>query len=403
MERRIKVIGIGNSGKDSLLPIYRQWIDESERLVGGERHLSFFPEYQGEKFVVKGSMKEIVSRLETQDKRTVVLASGDPLFYGIGAYLAKRLPVDIYPGVSSVQEAFAKLGESWQNAAFFSVHGRKMTGLVQKIDGLETICLLTDETNSPKEIAKYLLHYGMNEYEAFVAEDLGGPSEKTGWFNLDELAGYDAHPLNLVILKRRGDSPSWPTGIPDHEFRQRKPDKGLITKREVRVLSLSELRLKRDSVVWDIGTCTGSVAIEAAKICREGDVFAIEKNEADIENCKQNMKRFRVDFMLVHGKAPERLDQFSDPDAIFIGGTGGNLSQLIHVCCQRLKKDGRIVLNAATVETLYRALEAFQSEGFNTSVTLAQIARSKKILDMTRFEGMNPVYIITAQHEGVEA
>jgi precorrin-6Y C5,15-methyltransferase (decarboxylating) len=151
--------------------------------------------------------------------------------------------------------------------------------------------------------------------------------------------------------------------------------------------------------VWDIGTCTGSVAIEASLIARDGQVFAIEKNAGDLENCKQNMSRFRTDFTLVHGKAPQGLDVWPRPDAVFIGGTGGELRELLQLCCGRLNEQGRIVLNAATIETLYEAMQALREEGMEATVTLAQISRSKPILQMNRFEGLNPIYIITAQHK----
>jgi precorrin-6Y C5,15-methyltransferase (decarboxylating) len=396
MEQPVKVIGIGEKGEDSLLPIYRQWIEESELLVGGERHLAFFPDYRGEKVAVNSGLSKVVDRIKAEEKRTVMLASGDPLFYGIGAYLSKKMEVDVYPGISSIQEAFAAIHESWQNCTFISVHGRSMEGLAQKVDGLETVCFLTDHTNSPAAIARYLLTFNITEYRTFVGEDLGGKDEKTTWMTLEEMADYKAHPLNVVILKKQDVSPQWPLGIPDEKFDQRKPDKGLITKKEVRVLSISALRLQKASTVWDIGTCTGAVAIEAAKICRNGKVYAIEKNEADLENCKRNMARFRTDFTLVHGKAPDRLEEFADPDAVFIGGTGGEMKELLHVCCSRLKKGGTIVLNAATIETLYKSVQSFKEEGFETNMTLAQIARSKPILQMNRFQGLNPVYIITA-------
>ncbi|AMA71418.1 MULTISPECIES: bifunctional cobalt-precorrin-7 (C(5))-methyltransferase/cobalt-precorrin-6B (C(15))-methyltransferase [Aneurinibacillus] len=399
MQSPVKVIGIGDNGAESLLPVYRQWIEESELLVGGERHLGFFPEYHGEKLTVKGGLSAIVSKIAESGKKTVVLASGDPLFYGIGSYLAKKLPVEIYPGISSIQQAFAKMQESWQDCEFLSVHGRSMKGLVQKIDGLDKVCLLTDEANNPAAIARYLLSFGVNEYRAFVAENLGGVEERTRWMTMEEMAEAECAPLNLVVLKREAPAPHWPLGIADEEFAQRKPDKGLITKREVRVLSLAALELKPNSIVWDIGTCTGSMAIEAARICRKGEVFAIEKNEADLENCRENMRKFRTDFTVVHGRAPAGLEEFADPDAVFIGGTGGEMKELLHVCCSRLKPGGRIVLNAATIETLYEAMQAFAAEGFETSVTLAQISRSKPILHMNRFEGLNPIYIVTAKRK----
>ncbi|WP_019119446.1 precorrin-6y C5,15-methyltransferase (decarboxylating) subunit CbiE [Brevibacillus massiliensis] len=396
MEQVIKVIGIGDDGAESLLPVYRQWIEESELLIGGERHLGYFPDYPGEKWAVQEGLAAIVERLRGETRQTVILASGDPLFYGIGGYLAKKLPVQIYPQVSSIQLAFARIGESWQDACITSVHGRSMKGLAQRIDGKAKVALLTDDQNGPQAIAKYLLMFGMNEYEMFVGENLGGPDERTGWYQLDELADQSFSPLNVVILRQKQAGPVWPLGIPDEEFAQRKPDKGLITKREIRVLSLANLRLRADSTVWDIGTCTGSIAIEAARIARLGQVFAVEKNAEDLENCRQNMYKFRADLSLVHSKAPQGLERFPDPDAVFIGGSGGELKELLHVCCSRLKPEGRIVLNAATIETLYLAIEAFQAEGFAFDVTLSQISRSKPILAMTRFEGLNPVYLITA-------
>lgn len=409
---RPKVIGIGDGGRQSLLPQYIEWIAASDVLVGGERQLQFFPEYPGEKITIKGGLSELASRLKNeaeQGRLVVVLASGDPLFYGIGGYLASRFEVDIYPGMSSVQLAFARMGQSWQDAYITSVHGRSMKGLAQRIDGKAKVALLTDETNSPGAIASYLLSFGMAEYRAFVAENLDGPEERCGWYELEELVERTFSPLNVTILIAPKEASNrrdrWSLGIEDDQFIQRKPDKGLITKKEIRVMSLAQLGLQPDSIVWDIGTCTGSVAIEAAKIARYGEVYAIEKNEADLQNCLDNMRRFRTDLTVVQGRAPQGLEQFPDPDAVFIGGSGGEMKELLHVCCTRLKPGGRIVLNAATIENLYEANKAFADEGMATSITLAQIARSKPILDLTRFEGLNPIYIITAKHkeqDGVE-
>lgn len=396
MTQTMKVIGIGDDGQQSLLPLYRQWIEEAELLVGGERHLAFFPEFRGEKRTLGGGLSALAEELRAEKRKTVILASGDPLFYGIGSLLAKKLDVEIYPHLSSIQLAFARMGEAWQDAFFASVHGRSIKGLAQRIDGKEKVALLTDEENNPAAIARYLLSFGMTEYDAFVAENLGGQEERTGWYALENMAEQSFSPLNVVVLKKRRPAPVWPLGIRDEEFSQRKPDKGLITKREVRILSLAQMELHSKSIVWDIGTCTGSVAIEAARIAREGEVYAVEKNEGDLENCRQNMAKFRTDLTVVHARAPEGLEQFPDPDAVFIGGSGGELRELLHICCTRLRTGGRIVVNAATIETLYEATQAFAEEGFETSVTLAQLSRSKPILSLTRFEALNPIYIITA-------
>ncbi|MES9682004.1 precorrin-6y C5,15-methyltransferase (decarboxylating) subunit CbiE [Gottfriedia acidiceleris] len=390
------MIGIGDEGKVSLLPMYEKWINESELLIGGKRQLSFFPEFAGEKMAIEGGLNSLVERLQSETRNVVILASGDPLFYGIGSYLSSKIDLDIYPYISSIQLAFARMKERWQDAYFTSVHGRSIKGLAQRVDGKKTIAILTDTENSPNKIAQYLLSFGMTEYEAFVGENLGSDQERCRWFALDEMKDEEFSPLNVVILKKKGESPHWPIGIDDSEFLQRKPDKGLITKKEIRTLSISALRLKEDSTVWDIGTCTGSVAIEAAKIAREGQVFAIEKNEGDLENCKQNLAKFRVDATLVHGKAPEGLETFSDPDAVFIGGTAGGMEDILDICCSRLKACGRIVLNAVTIENLSEAMLLFKERGYETNMTLAQISRSKPILNLTRFDALNPIYIIEA-------
>lgn len=392
----IKMIGIGDEGKVSLLPMYEKWINESELLIGGKRQLSFFSEFAGEKMAIEGGLYSLVERLQSETRNVVILASGDPLFYGIGSYLSSKIDLDIYPYISSIQLAFARMKERWQDAYFTSVHGRSIKGLAQRVDGKKTVAILTDTENSPNKIAQYLLSFGMTEYEAFVGENLGSDKERCRWFTLSEMKDEEFSPLNVVILKKKGESPHWPIGIDDSEFLQRKPDKGLITKKEIRTLSISVLRLKEDSTVWDIGTCTGSVAIEAAKIAREGQVFAIEKNEGDLENCKQNLAKFRVDATLVHGKAPDGLETFPDPDAVFIGGTAGGMEDILDICCSRLKACGRIVLNAVTIENLSEAMLVFKERGYETNITLAQISRSKPILNLTRFDALNPIYIIEA-------
>ncbi|MCM3003701.1 precorrin-6y C5,15-methyltransferase (decarboxylating) subunit CbiE [Priestia koreensis] len=398
----IKVIGIGDSGVASILPTYQQWIDESELLVGGERMLDFFPNFQGEKRSITSGLSSLVEELKNETRQTVVLASGDPLFYGIGSYLSKKLPIELYPSVSSIQLAFARIGEGWQDATMISVHGRSMTGLAQKIDGQKKIVLLTDHENSPSIIAKYLLSYGMDEYEMFVGENLGGEKERTGWWTLTDACEHSFSPLNVVVLKQVKNGPVWSLGIDDHEFYQRKPEKGLITKKEVRTLSVSALELTDTSVVWDVGTCTGSVAIEAARISRHGSVYAIEKNEGDLANCYLNMHKFRTDFTAVLGKAPDRLQEFPDPDAVFIGGTAGDMNGILDQSCERLKPNGRIVLNAVTIENMMDAVRGFKERGFAVDIMLIQASRSKPILNLTRFDALNPIYIITARRETEE-
>ncbi|MGA8942792.1 MAG: precorrin-6y C5,15-methyltransferase (decarboxylating) subunit CbiE [Thermoactinomyces sp.] len=402
MAKRIKVIGIGADGQNGLFPRCLKWIEEADVLAGGKRQLAFFPDHPGRRILVKGKLAPLLEQLEqlSSKKNVVVLASGDPLFYGIAGLLVRKLGrerVEVHPHLSSIQLAFARMGESWQHAWIESLHGRSLKGLAQRIDGQEKAALLTDETNTPPVIANYLLQFGMTEYEAFVAENLGSADERCSWWELDELAHAQFSPLNVVILRRKKEAtvPSRCPGIEDGSFFQRKPEKGLITKREVRVFSLSELCLRPNSIVWDIGAGSGAVSVEAARLARFGQVFAVEKNKADLANIEANRKKFRADFTVIHAKAPDGLDLLPDPDAVFIGGSGGKLQEILQVCCSRLQPDGRIVVNAAALETLTTAQKVLEENGFSVRITLLQTARSSPILDLTRFEGFNPVYVIT--------
>ena len=403
MNNQIHIIGIGDDGPQSLNASCLNRIQEAEVLVGGERHLALFPEIGEERIILKGGLSQTVDRLlELQaNRRIVVLASGDPLFYGIAGYIAKRAggqAISIHPHLSSVQLAFAKMGESWQDAVLDSLHGRPIKGLAQRIDGKAKVALLTDEINNPAVIAAYLLEFGMDEYDAFIAENLGGDGERYGWWTLTDMVKGEFSPLNIVVLRRKPDAPAARAGFgfDDHEFDQRKPDKGLITKKEVRVLSLGELKLKPESIVWDIGAGSGSVAVECARLAPYGQVYALEKNEGDLVNIENNRRKFRADITVIHAKAPEGLDSLPNPDAVFIGGSGGELRELIRICCSRLNDGGRIVVNAATIETLAAAQSALHEEGLSVHITLVQVSRSKPILDMTRFEGLNPIYVISA-------
>lgn len=391
------MIGIGDNGAAGLLLQYIEWINECDVLVGGERHLQFFPSFEKEKKVIKGSLSALVTDLQEETRNVVILVSGDPLFYGLGSVLAKKIPLEIYPYTSSIQLAFSIMQESWQDAYIVSLHGRSIKGFAQKIDGRKKVAILTDDTNSPQAIATYLKRFNMTEYDAFVAENLQGENERCRYLSLDEMEQASFSSLNVVILKQRIAVERASLGIPDEAFHQRKPDKGLITKKEIRTLCLQALELKEVSIVWDIGTCTGSVAIEAAKIAREGAVYAIEKNEGDLENCLKNQLRHRVDLTAILGKAPDRLEEFPDPNAIFIGGNGGNMAHLLETCITRLQPNGRLVMNIATIENLAEAMQHLKALGCEVSILQAQLSKSKPILHLTRFEPLNPIYIVTAK------
>lgn len=188
----------------------------------------------------------------------------------------------------------------------------------------------------------------------------------------------------------------WSPGIPDHLFVQRKPEKGLITKAEVRILSLARLALDDSDIIWDIGAGSGAVAVEAALLAPHGRVVAVEKNAADVAIIRQNVEKFGVNNVtVIEGRAPEVLHDIVDaPDSVFIGGSGGEIAEVIRVSLARLSDGGRLVINVITIDNLATATQACKDSGYPFEVTLLQVARSKPILDLIRFDALNPIFII---------
>jgi precorrin-6Y C5,15-methyltransferase (decarboxylating) len=185
-------------------------------------------------------------------------------------------------------------------------------------------------------------------------------------------------------------------GIPDEEFHHRGQKEGLITKQEVRAVSLGKMRLNDESVLWDIGAGSGAVSIEASFLIRKGHIYAIEKNYTDVAIIKKNLQKFHVSNVeVVHTSAPDGLDKLPQPTAAFIGGSGGRMEEILDLLCRRLKPGGRIVINIVILENLSAVVNALKVRGFAADITLINISRSTGIKKLTRLEALNPVFVVT--------
>jgi len=203
-------------------------------------------------------------------------------------------------------------------------------------------------------------------------------------------------PLNLLLLLRERE-PARAFGIPEEEFAHRR---GLITKQEIRAIALSKLRLFEGSTLWDIGAGSGSVSIEASFLARRGKVFAIEREPEQIKLLKENVRKFEAwNVEVIRAEAPEGLGELPDPDAVFIGGSGGRMEEILDIVCRRLKSGGRIVANAATLESVNAAVDGLKKRGFEVEIALVNVARSKAVADLTRLQALNPVFVITGFRE----
>ncbi len=418
-----RIIGVLDDGAASLGAQALQHLRQAQVVIGAQRTLALFAQtiaadaLQRDMGGALGQVAEWVRQARADGLRVVLLATGDPLCYGIAPFLAARLcveAIEVLPNVSTLQLACARLQLPWQDMRLASVHAKDagewvvgsapshgLYALLRDIRQYDRLAVLTSPDNTPERIARMLVAEGLDEdFEMAVAERLCLPDERVvQGLPVRVLAQARFADPNVVLLWRR-TARALPVlfGVADDQFAQRSPEKGLITKNEVRAVSLARMQLRENSVVWDIGAGSGSVGLEAARLCRQGHVYAIEKNADDVENVRTNRAAWGVgNVTVVHGKAPEGLDAWMAPDAVFIGGSGGELAELIALVLRRLRPQGWLVMNFVTLENLSTAVECLKALGADWDVVQLQAARSKPILHMHRMAAENPVWVVCAQ------
>ena len=398
----VAIIGMGLSPQD-LTTRHLQIIESADILVGGQRLLDYFKESAAQKQPIDKHIAQTVEfikdRMESQS--IVVLASGDPLFFGVGSILIKALGpenVAIYPNISSIAAAFARIKEPWSQVRVVSLHGRKNDeALFSALNEGNAVAVFTDPANNPAWIAKKLIAEDFANIKMCVLESLGTAAERINWYSPEQAAGLAFSEPNLVILKRGTPAPRLKNiphlGIPDNYFVH---EKGLITKSEIRAISLAKLELLPEHILWDLGAGSGSVSVEAALLARRGKVIAVEKNPARVNQITINMNQFGITNMeVVQALLPDGLAGLSQPDRIFIGGGGRNLAQIIKVAAGFLKPNGIVVINTVLMPNVLKAVETLEALDFKTSMVQAQISHSRKMPWAERLEAQNPVWIVS--------
>ncbi len=399
MKKAIWVIGLG-VGEVGALPAYAQeMIAQAQVLIGGRRLLAGV-ESPAEKLVIGANLGEIVARIQAReaDEQVVVLASGDPGFHGIAGTLLRYLSpeeVEIIPNVSALQAAFARVKEPWSDAVLVSAHAHDLAEIVGWAKRCARLGVLTDHKNTPAVIAQHLLQAGVRDCRAVVAENLGQAEEELTETRLSALAGKTFGALNVLLVLQE---PEWHPVAP---FAPRPESayvhqRGLITKADIRALSLARLALSAGDVVWDIGAGSGAVSIEMAELAWQGQVFAIERNEKNLDCIRQNIARYgSLNVLPVAGKAPEILAGLPEPDAVFIGGTGGQLAAVFAHLHTAARPGCRVVINLVTLENLNEAMTLCREYGWLFEVTQASIAHSQNIAQFIRLVPENPVFILS--------
>ena len=393
----VYLTGIGMGNRSSLTVQAEQIFRECDCIIGAQRMTGALEPF-GKPVFNSYKPQEIHDFLKAHGeyKRLAVALSGDPGFYSGAKKLEEELSdyqVYTIPGISSAVYLAAKLGISWEDAALVSIHGRRQN-FIHAIAKHEKTFLLFGGGECAREICEKIHRYGLDETEFYIGRHLSYEEEEILHKKGKELAPEDLEGLAAAYVLNPGPDKRVCRHIEDEEYIRGKVP---MTKSEVRAVSLAKLALTEDAVLYDVGAGTGSVSIEAA--CQSGSiqVYAIEKNPEGAKLIGQNQRKFCCDqVQIVEGTAPEALEKLEPPTHVFIGGSSGNLKDILRLVLEK-NPDVRIVLNAISLETVKEAMEALE-EGLLPDAEILQLtaAKSRKLGAYHMMTGQNPVYIISA-------
>ncbi|MCY4418336.1 MAG: precorrin-6y C5,15-methyltransferase (decarboxylating) subunit CbiE [Cytophagales bacterium] len=329
-------------------------------------------------------LEQVLNEYAQKDKEDIILfVSGDPLFFGIGNLLVNRFPerkIYLFPHISSIQRLCQITQIPSHLVHTISLHGRTMQSLDRVLIKQSThIGILTDKQHNPSYIAQYLISYGYLNYSMWVGEHLGGKEERLKSCTLQEAAASSFSSLNAVLLIRNQKRPI-PFGIPDQELHHLPQRPNMITKMPIRLMTLHALNILEQTCLWDIGFCTGSISMEAKLKNPALRVVGFEKNPVCESLWEKNTQRWGLPGMtsLIGDFIEIDLSQVPKPDAVFIGGHGGKLHDMIPKINTHLSPGGIVVINALKSEDIF--LEQAQKQGWKTQkITKIQLPEHQPI------------------------
>ncbi len=352
------LVGIGNHSKPIINDEVLLLIQNTSVFSGGKRHYELVKAILPKQHTwieISGRMDMVLQKYGENKRSIVIFASGDPFFYGFGNTLQRYLPnanIKAFPYFNSIQRLCQKTKTNYNLLNTVSVHGRNWSSLDQAlINENPLIGVLTDDKKTPAKIAERMLQYGFDNYQITVGEELDGDDERITLYDLMECKFHKHKALNCVLLERKFVK-NTSFGIPDDEFISLPNRANMITKMPIRLSTLNALHLKNVAVFWDIGACTGSVAIEAKKHFPHLNIIAFEKRVECGEIIQQNKERFSTPGIkvVIDDFFDLNLTDFPTPDVVFIGGHGNRLKEMIHKINQ-LNPSTKFVTNAVKETT----------------------------------------------------
>ena len=394
---KVSLIGIGMDGIRTLTNEAETAIQESEILIGAKRMLAPF-QNSGKQLLIAYKAQKIADFLHKSDKASAsVLLSGDVGFYS-GAEklrtLLKEHELHIYSGIASPVYFADKIGISWENMKFISLHGTENNIAVHVRQNPYCFFLLGGEMSAEK-LCQKLCEYDMKQIKIHIGERLGYPEERILSGTAEEFQHLSVNYLSVLITENPDFCRNMPFSVPESVFYDDSvPEHVPITKAEIRHFAVSSLEIEKNHICWDIGSGTGSVSVGMAQHCPDGKVYALDKNLSACQLTNLNAHRFGCDnIQIFQGTAPEMLAEFPAPDRVFIGGSSGNLKKIMNVIYQK-NPSAKISITAVTLETLEDAVHAFADYGTEPDITQISITRTRKAGYYTMLNAQNPVFLI---------
>ena len=389
----LTVIGLGEDGLEALPAATRALIDNAEVLLGGARHLAMIPENGAERLTWRipllDSMEDITAH---RGKHVVVMATGDPMHYGIAVTLARHFSSEemlVLPTAGALSLACARLGWAVATVECLTLHGRSLATLRAYLAPAHKLIILSHDGSTPVAVAAELCAAGYGASEITVFEHMGGDKERRIDGVAESWAQQDIADLNTIAVSCQGGSRAkryfGAPGLRDGAFE----NDGQLTKREIRTMTISALAPAPGALLWDVGAGAGSVAIEWMLAVRGSQAIAIERDPVRFAQIARNAAALGVPGLQpFQGEAPDAIELLPPPEAIFIGG-GLNVAGMIETCWARLKPGGRLVANAVSLES--EALMTRWRDELGGTMVRINISRAKVVGAHTLWRPLTPV------------
>lgn len=392
--RLVSLLGMGCGDLGTVTLQARQRLEQAQLLIGAGRLLKSLPDGAAERVDAVRSADIIHVILSSAAERICVLFSGDIGFYSGAKTLIpllerEKVDYEVLPGISSLQYLAAKLGTSWQNWRLCSAHGVDCDPVAELCQG-KPVFFLTGGNLGPSELCRQIAEAGLGELKVAVGEELSYPTQRIFSGTAAECACQEFAPLSVLLVEPPQIRLSRTPGIPDEEFQRGKVP---MTKQEVRCAILAKLGVTPEDVCWDVGAGTGSVSVELA--LQGKSAWAVEEKPEACALIRANRQKFGAwNLRLTEGSAVEVLPDFPAPDKVFVGGSHGDLDEIIDLSL-KANPAARICVSAITLENLSTAMASLQARGCEVEVAQISVSRTKAAANLHLLLAQNPVFLIT--------